>query len=172
MRIRKQIYKGEIVDLGLETVQISEDKPAATLEIIRHPGGAAVVAINSNKQVCLLKQYRHAVGQWLWELPAGKIDNKEPPEQTIKRELAEEAGIVAEQWHKLGEMVSSPGILDEILYLYMAKNLSETETEHELHEYIEIHWINFDKAIEMAHSNEIIDAKSIIALFRAQQFLK
>ncbi len=170
MSQRQQIYKGKIVDLGLETVQISQDKPAATLEIVRHPGGAAVVAIDSGHKVCLLKQYRHAVGQWLWELPAGKMDNNEPPEQTIKRELQEEAGIIANKWNSLGKMVSSPGILDEVLYLYLARDLAQTETEHELHEYIEVHWLEFDKAIEMAQKNEIIDAKSIIALFRAQRF--
>jgi len=168
---RRQIYKGEIVDLGLETIQISVDKPAVTLEIIRHPGGAAVVALNKENEVCLLKQYRHAVDKWLWELPAGKIDNHEPPLQTIKRELREEAGITATQWNQLGQMVSSPGILDEVLYLYLARNLASTQTEHELHEYIEIHWMNFDSALEMAQNNEIIDGKSIIALFRAQHFI-
>ncbi len=172
MTKRRQIYQGKVVDLGLETVQISPEKPAATLEIIRHPGGAAVVAVNDNNEVCLLKQYRHAVGQWLWELPAGKIDNQEPAAQTAKRELQEEAGIIAGQWHDLGNMVSSPGILDEVLYLYLALDLDSSEIEHELHEYIEIHWLSFDKAVQMALNNEIIDAKSIIALLRARQFLQ
>ena len=168
---RKQIYKGKIVDLGLETVKIFEDQPAATFEIVRHPGGAAVVAISEEGKVCLLRQYRHAVGQWLWELPAGKIDDCEPPEQTITRELQEEAGILAGQWRKLGEMVSSPGILDEVLHLYLAQELSQTHTEHEVHEYIEIHWIQFDKAIAMALEGDITDAKSIITLLRAQHYL-
>ena len=169
---RKSIFKGQIVDLGLETVQISPDKPPATLEIVRHPGGAAVVAIDDTDQVCLLKQYRHAVGQWLWELPAGKIDDGEPPEQTIVRELREEAGCVAAQWDKLGEMVSSPGILDERLHLYLARDLSAVGIEHELHEYIEIHWIDFNQAMNMIYSGELIDAKSIAALTRAKHVLR
>ena len=172
MSERKQIYKGKIVDLGLETVQISPNKPAALLEIVRHPGGAAVVAINNKNQICLLKQYRHAVGQWLWELPAGKIDDNEPPVQTIKRELQEEAGVIAQQWDELGHIVSSPGILDEVLYLYLARDLTSTEINHELHEYIEIHWLDLDLAVEMALNNEIIDAKSIITLLRAKELLK
>ncbi len=172
MSERKQIYKGKIVDLGLETVQISPDKPAATLEIVRHPGGAVVVAINEKNEICLLKQYRHAVGQWLWELPAGKIDNKESPAQTIKRELEEEAGVIAHRWDELGVTVPSPGILDEVLYLYLAADLTPSQSNHELHEYIEIHWLDLDQAVEMALSNEIIDAKSIIALLRAKAFLQ
>ena len=169
---RKQIFKGKIVDLGLETVQIFEDLPEATFEIVRHPGGAAVAAINDKGAVCILRQYRHAVGKWLWELPAGKIDNKESPDLTIIRELKEEAGLVAGNWHQLGEIVSSPGILDEVLYLYLAQDLSVTDIDHELHEYIEIHWIPLEKAIDMAIMGEIIDAKSIINLIRAAHFLK
>ena len=169
---RKQIYNGKVIDLGIETVQIVPDQPAATLEIIRHPGGAVVAAINDTQQVCLLKQYRHAVGKWLWELPAGKIDNKESPDQTITRELAEEAGVSAKNWHHLGEIVSSPGILDEVLYLYLARDLSVTQTEHELHEYIEVHWIAFDKAVKMALNGEIIDAKTIINLVKAADFIR
>ena len=168
---RKQIYKGKIVDLGIETVRINANQAEATFEIVRHPGGAVVTAINDDQKVCLLRQYRHAVGKWLWELPAGKIDNKESPDQTIVRELEEEAGVVAKNWQQLGEIVSSPGILDEVLYLYLAQDLSTTRTDHELHEYIEIHWIAFDKAMKMAVSGEIIDAKSIINLVKAAHFL-
>ena len=168
---RKQIYKGKIVDLVLETVQINANQPAATFEIVRHPGGAVVAAVNNDHQVCLLRQYRHAVGKWLWELPAGKIDNRESPDQTIVRELEEEAGVVAKSWQKLGEIVTSPGILDEVLYLYLAENLSDTDFDHELHEYIEIHWITLNKAVDMARSGEIIDAKSIINLLKAEQFI-
>jgi len=168
---RKQIYKGKIVDLGLETVQINANQPAATFEIVRHPGGAVVAAINDDQQVCLLRQYRHAVGKWLWELPAGKIDNREPPDQTIVRELEEEAGVIAKSWHQLGEIVSSPGVLDEVLYLYLAQDLSSTAFDHEPHEYIEIHWIALDKAIDMAITGEIIDAKTIINLIKAAHFI-
>ena len=169
---RKQIYKGKIVDLGLETVQINPGEPEATFEIVRHPGGAAVAAINHNLEVCVLKQYRHAVNSWLWELPAGKIDHNESPDKTIVRELEEEAGLVAKEWHKLGEIVSSPGILDEILHLYLAQDLSATDVDHEIHEYIEIHWIDLDKAVDMAVSGEMTDAKSIINLIRAAHFIK
>ena len=168
---RKDIYKGAVIDLALETVQIDPDKPAATLEIVHHPGGAAVVAVNDSHQVCLLRQYRHAAGQWLWELPAGKIDNREPPQQTIKRELQEEAGMTAKHWRELGHIVSSPGVLDEVLHLYLATQLTPCHTDHELHEYIEIHWLDFHKAVMMALDGEIIDAKSIIALLRAQYVL-
>lgn len=168
---RKQIYKGKIVDLGLETVQIDAGQPAATFEIVRHPGGAVVAAINETRQVCLLRQYRHAVAKWLWELPAGKIDNSESPDVTIRRELEEEAGMIAKNWHRLGEIVTSPGVMDEVLYLYLAEDLSATQIDHEMHEYIEIHWTALDEAVDMAMSGKIVDAKTIITLIRAGQYI-
>jgi ADP-ribose pyrophosphatase len=112
------------------------------------------------------------VDRWLWELPAGKIDNHESPDLTIVRELREEAGLKAGNWHHLGKIISSPGILDEVLHLYVAQDLSATGIDHELHEYIEVHWIDMSEAVDMAVKGEIEDAKSIINLIRAANFLK
>lgn len=168
---RKHIYKGKIIDLVQETVRVNPGEPEATFEIVRHPGGAVVAAISENRQVCLLRQYRYVVDRWLWELPAGKIDNNESPNHTVVRELREEAGLKADRWHYLGEIISSPGILDEVLHLFVAQGLSEVGIHHEPHEYIEVHWIDLDKALDMAASGEISDAKSIINLIRAANFI-
>jgi 8-oxo-dGTP pyrophosphatase MutT (NUDIX family) len=81
------------------------------------------VALDQADQVCLLRQYRYATGGWLWELPAGKIDDEEPPAQTARRELEEEAGREAADWRELGCMHSSPGIFTEVVYLYLARDL-------------------------------------------------
>lgn len=163
MTNRKTIYKGEVVDLGLETVELP-NRQIMQLEVIRHPGGAAVVAVNDNKQICLLRQYRHASGGWLWELPAGKIDPGETPEQTIKRELQEEAGLLAEHWESLGSFLSTPGFCDERIYLYFAKDLQHTATEPHPHEVIEVHWIDYQQALQWIKSGQIEDAKTIIGL--------
>jgi ADP-ribose pyrophosphatase len=102
-------YPGKIIDVYLETVKLPNGR-ITELEIVRHPGGAAAVALDARGRVCLLRQYRHVAGGWLWELPAGKIDSKEDPLLTARRELEEEAGIRAGRWDSLGDLLSSPGV--------------------------------------------------------------
>lgn len=167
---RKEIFNGRIIQLGLETIQF-ENKPPFELEIVRHSGGAAVVAIDDQNKVCLIRQYRHAVGGWIWEIPAGKLEPNEPPQITAKRELEEEVGLQAKTWHDLGSMYSSPGFCSEEVYLYLAKDLTHVATNQETHEYIEIHWMTFEEALKLIQDNTIRDAKSVIALFRAQSYL-
>lgn len=164
---RRSIYRGRIVDLGLETVGLPNGE-SAELEIIRHPGGAAVVALDDQNQVCLLRQYRHASGGWLWELPAGKLEPDETPLVTARRELSEEAGVTADRWTDLGALHSSPGILTEVIHLYLADGLRRAAHDHETHEVIEIHWLPFAQALNWCLDGTITDAKTLIGLFRAQ----
>ncbi|MCG6861577.1 MAG: NUDIX hydrolase [Chromatiaceae bacterium] len=168
---RRTIYRGKIVDLGLETVKLPNGE-TADLEIVRHPGGAAAVALDARGQVCLLHQYRHAAGGWLWELPAGKLDPGETPFRTAQRELEEEAGVEAADWEDLGSMHSSPGILAEVIHLYLARGLRSTAKEHETHEVIEIHWLPFEQALHWCSEGTITDAKTLIGLYRAQAWLE
>ncbi len=167
---RQLIYQGYIVDLGLETVELPDHEPFQ-LEIMRHPGGAAVVAINAHHQVCLIRQYRHAAGGWIWEIPAGKIDPNEVPARTAERELQEEVGLQAQHWTELGEMLSSPGFCSEVIYLYLAQDLTEVGHNREIHELIETHWLDFQEALEWARNDTIRDAKTIAALFRCSAYL-
>ena len=162
----KSVYQGRLIDLTLDTVDLPNGKSVA-LEIVHHPGGAVIVAINSHKQVCLLRQLRYASGGALWELPAGCIDPGEDPLETARRELKEEAGQTAGQWQKLGVIMPSPGFCDERLHIYQASQLSETATAHEDCEIIEVHWIDWEKALDLVCSEEIIDGKTIAGLFLA-----
>lgn len=164
---RRPIYRGRIVDLGIETVELPNGE-SVELEIVRHPGGAAVVAIDTEDRVCLLRQYRHAGGGWLWELPAGKLDPGETPFSTARRELGEEAGLEADAWTDLGSMHSSPGILAEVIHLYLATGLHPVPRGHESHEVIEIHWVPMEQALDWCQDGNITDAKTLIGLFRAQ----
>lgn len=166
----KEIFNGRVIKLGLETIQF-ENKPPFELEIVRHPGGAAVVAMDDQNNVCLIRQYRHAVGGWIWEIPAGKLEPNELPHITAERELEEEVGLKAQTWHDLGSMYSSPGFCSEEVFLYLAKDLTHVATNQETHEYIEIHWMTFEQALKLIQDNTIRDAKSVIALFRAQPYL-
>jgi len=168
---RQPIYRGKIVDLGLEALELPNGQ-SVELEIVRHPGGAAAVALDQEDRVCLLRQYRHAAGGWLWELPAGKLEPGEMPFSTAQRELVEEAGVEAEDWIDLGAMHSSPGILTEVVHLYLATGLRRVAKSHEIHEVIEIHWIPFGQALTWCLDGTITDAKSLIGLFRAQAWLR
>jgi ADP-ribose pyrophosphatase len=167
---RKIVFTGKIITVETAKTQLPNGH-ILELEAVRHPGGSAVVALNEQRQVCLLKQYRCVFDQWLWELPAGKNDHNEPPMDTAQRELQEEAGVQATQWHELGFMISSPGVFSEKVYLYLAQGLSHTGQSSEDHEVFDIHWVDFEQALAWARQGEISDAKSVIGLYRAADML-
>jgi len=144
----------------------------ATLDIVHHPGGAVVAALNDRNEVCLLRQFRHAAGGTIWELPAGCIDRDDPePLMTAQRELEEEAGFVAEDWRDLGSIFTTPGFCDEVPYLYLARGLTETRTDHGDDKLIEVHWQPFTKALDMVADNTIHDAKTGVGLLKARTVL-
>lgn len=167
----KLIYQGRIIRLNIERVRLP-NQSVADLEIIHHPGGAAILAIDAQQRVCLLYQYRHAAGGWLWELPAGKIDNLEPHLQTAQRELQEEAGCHATHWHYLGRYFSSPGVFTEVIHLYLATDLQITHSQPEEHEVFRVEWRPLNEVLAMSQRNEIIDGKTLVALLLAQQYFQ
>jgi ADP-ribose pyrophosphatase len=162
----KNVFRGRVIEVNIERVQLPNDA-VADLEIIHHPGGAAVVAVNERREICLLHQFRHAANGWLWELPAGKIDNREPPLQTAQRELEEEAGVIAASWQSLGDIVSSPGVFTEVIHLFLATGLRVAAAKPEEHEVLEIHWKPIAEVLQMAQDGELRDAKSLVGIFRA-----
>jgi 8-oxo-dGTP pyrophosphatase MutT (NUDIX family) len=168
---RRTVFRGKVVDVGVERVRLPTGRHTE-LEVIRHPGGAAAVAVDDHGRVCLLRQYRHVAGGWLWELPAGKIDPGEGPAVTAERELAEEAGVMAATWDSLGMLHSSPGVFAEVIHLYLARGLSEVDLGHEADEVIEVHWLPLADALARCHDGGITDAKTLIGLFRADAMLR
>ena len=168
---KRVIFQGRIIRLALETVRLPNGA-TAEFEIVHHPGGAAVVAVDAEGQVCLLRQYRHAVGAWLWELPAGKLDSGETPLVCAQRELEEEAGMQAADWRPLGKIVSSPGVFTEVIYLFLARQLTPVPVNTEEHEVIEVHWFPWKEALRMAQAGEIEDSKTLAGLLRAQAVIE
>jgi len=140
----------------------------AEFEIVHHPGGAGVVAIDGDDKVCLLRQYRYALGDWLWEIPAGKLDGGEPPLDCARRELAEEAGVTARRWENLGEYLSSPGVLTEIIHVFLARGLEPVPAAPEDHEVLEVEWVGLEKALQMAATGDgLRDGKTLVGLLWA-----
>lgn len=159
------LYRGKIIDLCQQTV-VLPNGATTEVEIVRHPGGAAVVAVDAAGRVCLLRQYRPALAQWLWELPAGRLEPGEAPEATIRRELEEEAGLRAEVWRPLGKIISSPGVFTEAVHLFEARELRSIPAKPEAHEVFEVHWVPLAEALTWIRSGEISDAKTIVGLLR------
>jgi 8-oxo-dGTP pyrophosphatase MutT (NUDIX family) len=160
------VYQGRIIQLGIETVTMPNGV-SVELEIVRHPGGAAIVALDSSNRVYLLRQYRHAAGGWIWELPAGKLEPGEPAQTTAARELVEEAGLQASRWESLGRLIATPGFCDEIIHLFLAQDLTVVESQPEEHELFEIHRVPLATAIEQIYDGTIFDAKTMLGLTMA-----
>lgn len=166
----QRIYTGRVVTLDIEDVRLPNGVEAK-LEIVGHPGGAAVVALNERDEVCLLRQYRHVAGGWVWEVPAGKLDGK-APDVIARQELEEEAGQQAARWDSLGRYLSSPGVFREVVHLYLARDLTACGARPEADEIFQVTWVPLAEAVDRAMNGEIEDGKSVVALCRAARSLK
>jgi len=166
----RNVFTGRILRLNLERVRLPNGR-VAELEIAHHPGGAAVVALDEAGRVCLLRQFRHAAGGWVDELPAGKLDGGEPPIECARRELAEEAGMTARRWDKLGEYLSSPGVFTEVVHVFLAQGLEPVASRPEDHEVFEVRWLPFDEAAGRAARGVLRDGKTLVGLIWARERL-
>ncbi len=160
----RDVYRGRIVHLTIEDVTLPNGH-VTPLEIIRHPGAAAVAALDERGRVTLLRQYRHAAGGYLWEVPAGKLDPGESPETCAARELAEEVGLAADRLEPLGSIVTCPGFCDEVIHLFAATGLRTVPTNLGADEVIEtVTAVPLRDALTMIRDGTIRDAKTIAAL--------
>lgn len=166
----REIYRGRVVRLTVEDVELPNGH-RLPLEIVHHPGGAAVVALDAQQRVCLLRQFRHAAGGWVWELPAGKLEPDEPPAETARRELLEEARTSARSWRSLGQYLSSPGVFTERVHLFLATDLAPAAGTAEDGEVFEVHWIPLDEALRRVDSGEIEDGKTGFGLLKAARYV-
>lgn len=160
----QHLYTGKIIRVNLERVSLPNGREVE-LEIVHHPGGAVVLAEDAAKRLCLLRQYRHAAGGWVWEFPAGKLEPGEAPQLTAQRELLEEAGVEAGVWDKLGQTVTSPGVFTEVVHVFYASELRHKTHAHEDAELIEVHWLSLGEIESMVRQGLIIDAKTLVGLY-------
>jgi 8-oxo-dGTP pyrophosphatase MutT (NUDIX family) len=160
---RKVLRTGPVGSYGVEEVELPSGR-RATFDVLLHPGAAAAVLFTSADTVVLLRQWRHPVGEWLWEIPAGKLDPGEKPAECIAREIEEETGHRAATIGPLGVMVPTPAYTDERIWLFEARDVSAGTLAHGENEEIEVHELAFDEALAMIERGEIIDAKTIAGL--------
>lgn len=159
-------FGGKCINVKTYNVKLSNGENSYR-EIVHHPGGVVVVAQKTEKTILMVKQYRFAIRGESLELPAGRLENGENPDDAIKRELEEETGYSANYWKSLGFIYSSPGIFDEKLYLYYATDLSFKEQHPDENEIIDYFEYNIDDVLEKIDNGIINDAKTICAIHRA-----
>lgn len=161
----EHVYKGKIFDVSIATVR--EAEITYQREIISHHGSAVVVPVFADQTVALVKQYRHAAGKYLLEIPAGSLKEGENPQLGALRELEEEIGVAAAKMEKLSEFYVSPGFLSEKMFVFLATDFSEVGQNLEDDELLEIERHDFPTLFEMIRAGAIEDAKTIVGLILA-----
>lgn len=164
------IFQGKFLRVVQEEVLLPNGH-RTSVDMVFHPGGACVLPIFDNGDILLIRQYRHAVQNYLWEIPAGKLNLNEDPLACAKRELEEEAGLQAKTWKKLISIYTTPGFCDEVLHIYSATGLTQVPTRQEAGEIMTIHRLDRKKIHAMLQQGEIIDSKTLAALFVFLNFM-
>ena len=162
----RTVFDGKCIKVKTYDVQLSNGDKGYR-EIIHHPGGVVVVAQKDKNTILMVRQYRFAINQESLELPAGRLERGENPDEAIKRELEEETGYNAKIWKSLGYIYRSPGVFDEKLYLYYATDLSFNRQHPDADEIIDYFEYNITDILHKIDVGEINDAKTLSAIFRA-----
>lgn len=161
----KEIFSGRLLHVTEDTVLLENGKQA-TREIIHHNGASAIIAFDENDRLLMVKQYRYAVGQEMLELPAGKIDPGETPEQCAARELVEETGYRAGKLTELGVVYPIAAYSSEGQYLFYAEDLVPDKQKLDEDEFLSVEHVDFATALDMVMNGEITDSKTQIGILK------
>ncbi len=159
----KSIYTGIVINLNIDTVTLPNGL-TVDLEVVRHPGAAAVVPLKDDGTVILIRQFRHAAGGFIYEIPAGKLYPGEDPRVCAARELEEEIGYCAGRLDLLSSIFTAPGFTDEVIHIYKATELTEGRQHLDRDEVLEVIEMPLSEAIRMIETGAIRDAKSIVGM--------
>ena len=170
----RRVHSGKVLDLDIDRVRFP-DGSEGELEMIRHAGASAVLPFlgdptGEDPPILLVKQYRYAADDYLYEVPAGRLDPGEDPADCARRELLEETGCSAESVEKLTTIYTTPGFTDERIHLFMATGLTHGEHQREKDEFMEVETMPLSRALGMVEQGEISDSKTIVALLYAAGF--
>jgi ADP-ribose pyrophosphatase len=168
---RQTVFAGRVIDVGVENHQMPDGRQSS-FEIIRHPGGAAVLPVLPDGRVLLIRQFRPAIGEMIYEIPAGRLEPGESAQECAGRELMEEVGYSAAQIVSLGGFWSTVGFCDEYIHLFLGRDLTVTEQNLEPDEIIELCPMTFAEALEKVKDGEILDSKTLLALLLYQTLEK
>ena len=164
-------HRGRVIQVFTERLLYANGREY-DIDLVRHPGAAAVVAVDNSDRVCLVRQYRHGVQDFLWEIPAGKLDAGESPQVCARRELAEETGVQAKDWTSLGLFIPAPAIFTELIHLYLARDLEIGPPKPDADEDLELKWLPLEEAINLTLSGAWNDGKTALGLCRARYHLQ
>mgnify|MGYP001813844755 CR=1 FL=1 len=164
------LHQGRVFNLVTENYTL-KNGVTSDMDFIQHPGAAAMVPMLNQTEVVLIKQYRHAIREFIWEIPAGTLDPRESPINCAKRELVEEIGYSANDWHQLGTITPLPGCSDERIHIFLASDLKVAEQQLDDDEMLNVHPVKFNDALQMILTGEISDGKTISGLFLASEWL-
>lgn len=167
----RRVYSGRIISVDVDTVRFPNGS-VGQLEMVRHPGASAIVPFltspdGDDPQLLLLKQYRYAAEQFLYEIPAGRLEAGEDPRDCAVRELREETGCTAASLDFLATIYTTPGFTDEKIHLFMASGLERGETAHEVDEFMTLETVTLSQALQLIKEGQIPDAKSAFAILFA-----
>ena len=167
---RQDIFSGRVVKLHVDKVALPNGG-TSTREIVDHPGGVAILALDDEGRVPVVRQYRYAFSRVMLEIPAGKREMGEEPMVTAMRELKEEVGAEAADWQALGTLIPSPGCYGETLYLYLARGLSFGDVQPDEDEFLAVERMDFGELYEQCMSGAVQDAKTVAAVLKVKLLL-
>lgn len=170
----RRVYAGRIINVDIDTVSFP-DGSTGELEMVRHPGAAAVVPFltdpaGADPEILLVRQFRHAAGEFIYEIPAGKLDGAEDPRVCAERELREETGCTATRIEHLYTFFTTPGFTDERIHAFMASGLERGDSSLERDEFMSLETVTLSRALDMIRTGELKDAKSALAILYAARY--
>ncbi|MEE1060288.1 MAG: NUDIX hydrolase [Ruminococcus sp.] len=167
----QSVFDGKILNITLDEVELENGKTSKR-EVVNHPGGVTVAALDEENNLYFVKQFRYPYKEVVLELPAGKLEKGSTPLENGKRELLEETGATGYSYMSLGQVYPSPGYTSEIIHLYVCRIKTEGESRPDEGEFLNVEKIPLDKAVEMVLNNQLPDAKTQIAVLKTAMLLK
>ena len=164
----REVFSGRVMRVFLDEVELPDGRHAAR-EILRHNGGVCCAVLNSRDEIAFVRQYRYVYGRVVTELPAGKLEPGEAPDDAVKREVREETGAEGTEWRSMGELYPTPGYCGEIIHLYACRLAEMGETQPDDDEFLETLWVPFDEAVQMVMRGELPDSKTQVLILKLAQ---